>query len=403
MPSKLFGKIDFGKLAVDTGPGFIVSLALLLLVDACTPLHLTADILAARSTGHIVIAALIIIVGSSILGLMFDSLFHTFGRRFARKIWPNLDDELNYRKDLMKDIGLDSKDEFEWIQNKGRKTGTDDIEGNYMRFTEVAGSSAYASILLSAAVALFLRWEYNQPFSTSFGVSFLIILVAMILLFTSSASLEKYELNKTAMAMNEIRRLNPHPHAKRKDKESKCPFSKKKSSWSLLFLAPMVVVWVIGGFCSNPSAAVEDMAVISALENNSIPIISINATGNFTSLSATKAISASRIINLDNTMYHHQKLSLKGAGDSGIAYLVQTANLPNAPGWQLKATLSDYIAAFDVCLNVQLSFDTADRSELDVVNWLLPVIVTADDDPGDKAPGKEYLLAYVRVIIDATD
>jgi hypothetical protein len=402
MPSKLFGKIDFGKLALNTGPGFIVSVALLLLVDACSPLHLTADILAAKSAGHIVIAALVIIVGSSILGLMFDSLFHTVGRRFARKVWPNLDDELNYRSDLMNEIGLDSTDEFEWIQNKGRKIGTDNIEGDYMRFTEVAGSSAYASILLSGALALFLHWEYNQPFLTWSGVSFLVIAVAVVLLFTSSASLEKYELNKTAMAMDEIRRLNPHPRAKRKDKESKCPFSKKKSPFSLLFLVPMFLVWAISGFWPNPSTATGDMAVISALENNSIPVISINATGNLTSPTGARAVTASKSISLDNTVYAYQKLSLKGASDDGVADLTQTANLPDAPGWQLKAALGDYVAAFNVYLNVQLSFNTAGESELQIGNWLLPVIVTADDDPDDDDPGKDYLLAYVQVIINLT-
>lgn len=397
MASKLFGSIDFGKLSINALPGFIVFAALLLLVDAFTPMHLTADILAEKSAGHIVVCALIIIIGSSILGLMFDSVFHTIGRRFARCIWPKLADELQYRKDLIRALGLDSEDEFKWVQNNGKKIGTDDIESHYMRNTEVGGSSAYATVFLSAAVALFLHWEYNVHIRTAIGVSFLIIVVAMILLFTSSASLEKYELNKTAMAMDEIRRLNPHPQARR-DKERKWPFS-KKSLWSLLFLAPMVVVWLIGGFCPNPSTAAKDMAVISALENDTVPIISINTTVNVTSPNIPRAITAGKIISLDHTMYHSGNLSLKDAGDNHVVDLVKMTKLPDAaPGWQLTAALGDYIAAGNVYLNVQLSFNTTDNSKLHDGNWLLPVIVIVKDDSD-----KEYLLAYVQVIINTTE
>jgi hypothetical protein len=397
MPSKLFGKIDFGKLALDTGPGFIVSVALLLFVDACIPLHLTADILAAKSAGHIVVAALVIIVGSSILGLMFDSLFHTFGRRFAEKIWPNLHDELKYRDELLKDIGLNSKDEFEWIQNRGRKISSDDIEGNYMRFTEVAGSSAYATIFLSAAVALFLRWEYNRSMGMTIVVSLLIMVAAMILLFTSSASLEKYELNKTAIAMEEIRRLNPHPRAKREVRKGIDRFSGRPFLSLLLFIF-VAIAWAIGGWWSNPSTATKDMSVISALENDNIPVISINVTKYLTSPIVPRTISSGKSIRLDHTIYHYQKLSLKGEGDTGVADLIQTANLPDATEWELKATIGEDIAAFNVYLNVQLSLDIMDSSKLHAGNWLLPVIVNDDDDPS-----KEYLLAYVQVIIDVTD
>ena len=400
MVNKLFGTIDFGKLALDTTSGFIVTTALLLLIDAWSPSHLVADILAQRSTGYIVVAGLIVIVFSSVLGLMVDSLYHTFGRRFAQKIWPSLDAELKYRKDLMKEIGLNSKDEFEWVQNNGKKISADDIEGNYMRFTEVSGSSAYATVFLSFAVALFLRWEYNEPLLLTGLVSFVIGVVAVILLFTSAASLKKYEMNKTATAMDEIRRLNPYFKTQREDRKGQGLFC-IGSLWSLFFFLPIVIAACIGTVY-NPNTTGTDMAVISAQGNGTVVVISINATGNLTHLGN---ISASQIISLDNTMYSHQKLSLVGEGGNNTGYmvsdnrtvdLVQLANLPEDPGWHLEAALGKDIAAGNVYLNVQLSFDNPDSSNLPTGNWILPVIVQDES-------GKEYLLAYVQVTINATN
>lgn len=407
---RFFESIEFGKLALNTGPGLIATVAVLLLVDACSRHHITAEILAGKSAGYIVVAAVIIIAASSIVGLMFCPIFHTFGRSIAQAIWPKLDQELKYRKKLMTAIGLDSEDEFEWVRSNGKKISTDDIESHYLRNTEVTGNSAYATVLLSIAMSLFLRWEYNTPPHITIIVSMLIMIAALILLFISAASLEKYEMHKTAMAMDEIRRLNPHPQARRGTICDRWP-----SSWKSLvplFLLPLLsfVAWGIGNLLYNPSFPAEgqDIAVISALENNTVPVIdisvTINASENLASSTLSRTINAGKRISLDNTMYCGQNLSLRDESVSGVANLTQLVSLPDSPGWQLKATLGKDIAAGNAYLNVQLAFDTESNSKLHTGTWLLPVIVTNTDScKEDSNSSIEYLLAYVQVIINAAE
>jgi hypothetical protein len=238
MLKTLFPSIDLGKLAVDGFSGFIAALALLFVIDALIPTQLMYTLFTVQDAASTVIAAFIIVVGSAILGVIVDSIFHTFGRWFACLFWRPLRYEFEYRKCLMEDTGL-TEDDFEWVQILGTDR-SDVIEQKYMRYTEVAGSSAYAFFLLSPATALFLHREYKQTMCVALVVAGVIALAATILIFTSAASLAKYEKNKTAYAMDNIRELTSHFCTEKKDE-------KKWSRWSFRLLWPLALLAVAMG------------------------------------------------------------------------------------------------------------------------------------------------------------
>jgi hypothetical protein len=202
----LFSGLDATKLYLNTLSGFVVTTAVLFLIDGFSPAHLTEELLAEPTAGPIVAFGLIIILGSTLLGLMMDSIFHTFGREFAKRFWLPLADELNYRRDLMKNLGLKNW-EFEWVQATGTGLGAE-VETKLIRFTETAGNVAYAMLLLSPATAFFLSREYAQSNLMSLVVATFVALGALVLLYTSAASLAKYEDRKTGAALDEIHKLS---------------------------------------------------------------------------------------------------------------------------------------------------------------------------------------------------
>ncbi len=210
-PKKFLESLDAAKIGLDTLSGLIVMTSLLFVVDAIAPIRLAKSILSEPQAG--VLGGLLFIVGSATLGILVDTFFQTFGRWFARRIWKPLDDELNHRDALMTGLGL-SPQEFEWVKATGTNL-TEEVEKKFMRFIEVAGSSAYALFLLSPATALFLSREYGLPNSAAVTVAGVIAAAAVILIFTSASSLAKYEERKTSAAFDEIRKLGSVPHAQK--------------------------------------------------------------------------------------------------------------------------------------------------------------------------------------------
>ena len=87
MVNKWLGNFDLSKLALDTTSGFIVLVAILFILDALTAEHVIKNILTDNTAGSIVVFVLVAGLGSSVLGLMLDSVFHTFGRNFAKAFW----------------------------------------------------------------------------------------------------------------------------------------------------------------------------------------------------------------------------------------------------------------------------------------------------------------------------
>jgi hypothetical protein len=95
-----------------------------------------------------------------------------------------------------------------YAHSSGKLTDAE-VEKDYLRFTEISGSIAYAMMLLLApATFMFLRLEYNQSFTLSLTVSILIAVGGFIMLLTNAASLSKYEARKTSVVLQDIRSSN---------------------------------------------------------------------------------------------------------------------------------------------------------------------------------------------------
>jgi len=90
MLAKWFGSIDFGKWALNTSSGFVVTTAVIFIIDAFVPGHMTEYLFSDLTAGKIIVFGLAAIVSSSILGLMIDCIYHTVGRRYAAMFWGPL-------------------------------------------------------------------------------------------------------------------------------------------------------------------------------------------------------------------------------------------------------------------------------------------------------------------------
>jgi hypothetical protein len=148
MKSKVFPSLDLTKICLNTLPGLIIGAALLFLCDAFSTHHLIKTVLsgAGEATG----TGILLLILSSIVGLQVDSIFQTFVRHIGEIIWRPLGDEIKFRAEIMRDLGLDPI-EFDGIFiNKGASTNKAadqnrtslalDDATELVRFAEVAGS-----------------------------------------------------------------------------------------------------------------------------------------------------------------------------------------------------------------------------------------------------------------------
>jgi hypothetical protein len=249
MLTKLAG-IDFGKWTLTTSSGFVVTAAVIFLIDALTPGRLTESIFINDSAGDIVVYGFAAVVISSVLGLLMDSIFHTFGRWYAKKFWAPLGYAMKFRNFLMLEIGLVELD-FEWIFASNKEKLSSEVEKDYLRFTEVAGSVAYTMmLLLGPAVYLLFSLEYHRSWLLSFLFAVFVIICGYILLLTSAASIYKYETRITSYAMDDIRKLCPSLDVKKVASQcegeghSRKKWQPKKLAWSLIILG--VSVGILG-------------------------------------------------------------------------------------------------------------------------------------------------------------
>lgn len=210
-------KETFTKVAFQTLPGMVLVSAILLAFESLTTQSLTDQVFSDTQTG--VMASLLFVLGSTVLGLGLDSFFHTIGRYWSRLLDNDLNKEYEYRDQLMLSVGLTPR-EFEWVSS-GSNNLDQTIRDRFMRFTELAQTTGYALILSGASVALFLKREpsFTPEMSMELGigtisigssfaaffVGFIIILVGTFLTLASVRSLVKYERRKTAAGMDEIR------------------------------------------------------------------------------------------------------------------------------------------------------------------------------------------------------
>jgi hypothetical protein len=388
----LFGGLDATKLSLNTLSGFVVTAALLFLIDGFSPAHMTEELLTEPEGGAIVAFGLIIIVASTLLGLMVDSIFHTFGRRFARIFWVPLTDELTYRNELMKSLGLRPW-EFEWVQSTGTGLAAE-TEKNLIRFTETAGNAAYAMFLLSPATAFFLSREYAQSNLMALIVAAFIAIGALTLLYTSAASLTKYEGRKTAAAQDEIHKLSSRQHIDKK---------KVRSAWTWALLWPMVlagaaILLAVGLLFMPKPTEVKGMDVIAELQNGEIPTINLEATIVKGTPAVPGDVAKSLLVEINNTVTKRTNFEVVTSNGDCLS----AEHLPEPPKWEVRVTLTNnenVKAGDEVCINALLSFGGASAAESLIVgdigdgDWLFPIVVT------DTKANKECLLAYVKVTI----
>jgi hypothetical protein len=385
MLNKVFGSVDFGKLTVNSVSGFISGVALLLLVDAFTPGRLVESILNEKPAGIIVVEILIVIAGSYAFGLLVDNIYHTFGRWFSSKIWKPLQTEFNFRNCLMENLGL-SKAEFEWVQSKDAKA-VNEVETKYLRYTEVAGSSAYATMLLGIAVAPFLHFEYQQELWKALIATAAFGLIAILLLVTSAAALAKYERNKTASAMDEIRSMSSHNLTFKEYDRDKGHFTPCAGFLILFFLG----ILIIPSMVINPLSAkyfdpISYTKVISVLNSDgSVPTLELKVTAKEPAPDTTVNCT---LVTLAESVEHLQPVV---ADNTTYITLTGETTAPERPPWNLIVSLSGVIPSNNTVL---LSAEFSSAYPVRPGVWQYPVMV-ADGD------GNEYLLAYVKVTITA--
>jgi hypothetical protein len=407
------GSIDFGKWTINTSSGFVVTTAVLFIIDALTPGHLTQNLFTDSSAGEIVAYIFAAIVISSVLGLLVDSIFHTFGRWYAKKFWGPLDYALRFRNYLMLEVGLTGLD-FEWIFNSNKDKPTESVEKDYLRFTEVAGSTAYTMmLLLGPAIYMLLSWEYQLSLPIALSLAIMVIIGGYILLLTSAASLYKYETRTTAFIMDDIRKLSPKLNIQRiENRCTKKGLSRNKRQLNKLVRSLFILILsgaILSGCCmsqnndileANQMTSVmvtigkPDSGNVSGTDVPTIDILINKGLATPSDQSASKVIT----IQLPSGIKKLTNITLKS--NDPFDFL----NGIKQPEWKLSVTLSnltDLKTGDHVYVNAYLSFDrevagNIERipvGEIDEGDWLFPVIVTDGL--------KDYLLAQIHIKIVA--
>jgi hypothetical protein len=406
------GSIDFGKWALDTSSGFIVATAVMFIIDSLVPGHMTENIFTDISAGKIVVFGLAALVVSSALGLMMDSIFHTAGRGYIRKFWMPLRWEYEFRELSLKDVGLTLRD-FDWIYANTKDRLSAEVEKDYLRFTEVAGSAAYTMLLLfGPASFMFLRMEYHQDYWLAMGVAIFVAIGGLILLFTNAESLYKYEKVKTSVVIDDIRKMNTNFNVnKTKEKCGEAGFSLNRISLRLFYLTWIIVLsglLLLGShFVVNAKISEEDeMAnyiLISKIEsstdvNKAVPTIDMvvyKDAGTPQDLAAGKVV-AVNTANLSTKLIKSIELKKDIEGGNLVNQLIDIEK----PPWKLTVSFINTANLTDgdyIYINAYLSFvdGSGNKIEADKItlgDWLFPVIVTDDS-------GSDYLLAQIHVSI----
>jgi hypothetical protein len=399
MWNKLVGSIDFGKLTINSISGFFAFTALLLFVDAFTPGHLTQEFFNTNvPAGKIVVDVLMVVIGSTALGLLADNLYATTGRWYASKFWKPLQAYFNYRNCLMENLGL-SKEEFEWVQNDAPALASE-TESKYLRYTEVTGSSAIALMFLAIALAPFMRFEFNLPVWLALAATFIVGSIAAILNITSAASLAKYEMNKTASAMAVIRKMSSHNLTYEETSPGSGLFKLySKNSWWML--VSLVIIVIISYVLINPWSAkvldpVNRNAAISVPNNDgSIPTLEINIITD--KITLPDPVYRSIAVQLEKSVKGLSLVAPPGSNTAVNSVTPLSAITLTGPKmtsdsipWNLDVNIGDVIQANNtVILNAQFS----PANPVYPCTWLYPVLV--NDDKGKS----NYLLAYIKVTI----
>ena len=407
MPSirSFLSGLNAEKLSLNTLSGSVTTIALLLTIDALAPGEIIESVLSQTDAGPLVLTSLFVIALSAILGLMVDSVFHSFGRWLARQSWLPLKKALQHRTELMESIGLTGL-EYEWVKATGEGIPAED-NARFLRFTETAGNTAYGLLLLTPATALYFSSQYGGTSST-WLLTVLPAIAATILLFTSAVSLTKYEIKKTAAAMDEMAKLSTyHPATTGKDSGGNAKeavnsddsrFS-KVDKWVIGLLIPGIVVIIISVLLIAwmPTQAKEGgMKLIADMKDGEGPTLVFEVTKKGTPANVSKSMTVK--IGGDQSNYENLELA---NGDNNVL----SSAIPDGPAWTMKASVGSggKSDSFNVAkgeyvyINASLLFQKPDGTRLDVNavgegDWLFPVVLKDGKDT-------TYLLAYIKVTI----
>jgi hypothetical protein len=419
--AKLKGLLDtfnVAKLSLDTLSGLIVTVSILLFADAFSSSHLVKGVFA--NLGVSAAAGLFFLVGSAVTGLLVSMIFQTFGRDIAERIWKPLRKRIEYRNQLMKKLGFTKsyKTEFEWIYstrnaqikndagNESKMLALDDLE-KLIKYTEVAGGSAWAMFLLSPAVAVFLSREYGQPNSLVWWVAIGLAIGSVILMYTSYWSLSKYEGRKTVITLHSIRKSARIDCIDVDISKQKIKYGNILSFCPLLFaIVPVLITWILLSVSANPLEE-DGMQLISKKgTNNEITKITfvINLEGSTPDDRYASAIFEIKAPNEDNTygkilVVNSLKIGKVGDNSTSPMDIVQAVSLKkDSVPWSLWVSFDDVGPLKEgdfVYVNALLSFTTGGNaipySKLVIGEWNFPILVN---------DGKtNYLLGYIDVKI----
>src|SRR4030042_1699150 len=396
------GSIDFGKWVLNTSSGFVVAVAAMFFIDSLVGGHRIESAFSDINAGTIVIFLLGAIVSSSILGLMLDSLFNAFGRWYGKKFWRPLQRELEFRHNVMTEIGLIYKD-FEWMYAGCNDKLTAEIEQKYLRFTEVAGSTGYTMmIFFSPATFMFLRLEYNISYWFSMGVGIFVAFCGVILLLTSAHTLAKYEMKKTSLVLDDIRKLNARFRVDAlAEKYEKIKRTKKEIFRGAGYLSVIIIIsalvllgmhclssWRITEVSKMTKLTLISEAVGGTADGNGIPTIEMVVEKG---LATPGDWAASMVVMVNDKINEAKNFELKSPALSSL--------FDPVPEWKLSIRLfntTGVAVGERIYINTHLSFinssgNTIASNNITLGDWMFPVIVTAE--------GKDYLIAQVHVTI----
>jgi hypothetical protein len=408
MLAKWFNSIDFGKLILNTSSGFVVTIAVIFFIDALVPGHMSEQILSDLNAGEIVVFGLAALLASSIFGLLMDCIYHAFGRWYASWFWAPLDWSKTWRVFLMRNIGLITKD-FEWMYaDSPAKLKDSEVEKDYMRFTEIAGSTAYTMMLLLApAVYMFLRVEYPQPIGISLAVALIVLISGYVLLLTNAASLRKYEDRKTSVVLREIRKSSTSfdtKMIKQQCEDQKCSVSQFKLTKIIRSLGIVLVSGMLIAFSQilvnhqlTEENGVANMNIIGATENITADNKGVPGLDIIVTKEKTTPVDQAKSLSVVIKDFSHTAVTI---GPKELDLIAASGLNIVKPLWKLNASLVNTENIMDgdrVYINVLLSFHDASNVDIPSNNlsegeWLFPIIV--------KDSNHSYLLAQVHVKIN---
>ncbi len=272
------------KMIVQSLPGFVIAVGILLYADALLPDEITASIFTETQAGFI--AGFILALAAAVLGLILDTAFHIWGRRIARWMNWTLAYELRFRHEILNSLGLQDRD-FEWVKEKDEAKISEKAETRILRFTEVTATTAYALLLSAPGLGMYLAFVIGISTGSSLGwVAGVLILVA-VLVWLSNESLAKFEKRRTSSLLDDVYSLGridrSYDEADFKKQKRNWPFRYNSSYAGVVAVFGVVFFLISYGLVNNVDPPVdnsktligENMRIIVDQPEQKVPVIEL--------------------------------------------------------------------------------------------------------------------------------